>query len=114
LLRRPEITYQNLLQLSQVSVGSPIDKAVQQQVEIQIKYAGYIERQQVEIARLQRYEAMQLPLDFDYTQVRGLSTEVQQKLLAQRPTTVGQASRLSGITPAAISLLLVYLKRLQR
>ena len=114
LLRRPEITYQNLLQLSQVSVGSPIDKAVQQQVEIQTKYAGYIERQQVEIARLQRYETMQLPLDFDYTQVRGLSTEVQQKLLAQRPTTVGQASRLPGITPAAISLLLVYLKRLQR
>lgn len=113
LLRRPEITYPDLLQLSLVATGSPTQTDVQQQVEIQIKYAGYIERQQLEIARVRRYEDLEIPAHFDYTQVRGLSTEVRQKLLAHRPTRIGQASRIPGLTPAAISLLLIYLKRSQ-
>lgn len=113
LLRRPEMTYQDLLQIPHVRGGCPTDRIVQQQVEIQIKYAGYIERQQAEIARLKRYEETQVPTNFDYTQIRGLSAEVQQKLSMHRPATVGQASRISGVTPAAISLLLIYLKKWQ-
>ncbi|MEK8015491.1 MAG: tRNA uridine-5-carboxymethylaminomethyl(34) synthesis enzyme MnmG, partial [Candidatus Parabeggiatoa sp.] len=88
-----------------------VPKNIQQQVEIQEKYSGYIERQQVEIARLRRYEETILPINIDYLQVSGLSNEVCQKLISYRPTTVGQASRIPGITPAAISLLLVYLKK---
>jgi tRNA uridine 5-carboxymethylaminomethyl modification enzyme len=84
---------------------------VAEQVEIQTKYSGYIARQKAEIDRHQRQEGMPLPDDLDYSQVSGLSNEVCQKLAAQRPTTVGQASRISGVTPAAISLLLVYLKK---
>jgi tRNA uridine 5-carboxymethylaminomethyl modification enzyme len=84
---------------------------VAEQVEIQIKYAGYITRQKEEITRQQSKEGMPLPDDLDYSQVSGLSNEVCQKLTAQRPTTVGQASRISGVTPAAVSLLLVHLKK---
>jgi tRNA uridine 5-carboxymethylaminomethyl modification enzyme len=80
-------------------------------VEIQAKYQGYVTRQHEEIARQERYEAMNLPIGLDYGGVRGLSIEVQQKLNQHRPETIGQASRISGITPAAISLLLVHLKR---
>ena len=82
-----------------------------EQVEVAAKYAGYIERQQDEIDRQVANENLRLPVDIDYTQVRGLSKEVQIKLTAQRPETLGQASRISGITPAAISLLLVHLKK---
>lgn len=110
LLRRPEMTYQDLLRLPQVA-SIAVATEVQQQIEIQQKYGGYIERQQVEIARLRRYEEATLPIDLDYSQIRGLSTEVCQKLMQHRPTTMGQASRIPGITPAAISLLLVYLKK---
>jgi tRNA uridine 5-carboxymethylaminomethyl modification enzyme len=110
LLRRPEMTYQDLLRLPQVaSIAVAIE--IQLQIEIQQKYGGYIERQQVEIARLRRYEAATLPIHLDYRQIKGLSTEVCQKLMQHRPTTIGQASRIPGITPAAISLLLVYLKK---
>jgi tRNA uridine 5-carboxymethylaminomethyl modification enzyme len=87
------------------------DPAVAEQVEIQAKYAGYIARQRDEVARNESHEATRLPPDLDYRAVRGLSFEVQQKLAQQRPETIGQASRLSGVTPAAISLLLVHLKR---
>jgi tRNA uridine 5-carboxymethylaminomethyl modification enzyme len=82
-----------------------------EQVEIQIKYAGYIERQKDEIAKTQRHEETLLPADFDYSQISGLSNEVVAKLSEARPETIGKASRISGITPAAISLLLVYLKK---
>jgi tRNA uridine 5-carboxymethylaminomethyl modification enzyme len=87
----------------------PVD--VVEQVEIQIKYEGYIARQRDEVARREEFEALALPADLDYRSVRGLSVEVQQKLDRHRPETIGQASRISGITPAAISLLLVHLKR---
>jgi tRNA uridine 5-carboxymethylaminomethyl modification enzyme len=84
---------------------------VADQVEIQAKYEGYIERQRQEVARREEFESRALPADLDYRDVRGLSAEVQQKLNRHRPETVGQAARISGITPAAISLLLVHLKR---
>jgi len=84
---------------------------VSEQVEISAKYAGYIERQKVEIDRTVAFESWPIPADLEYVQVRGLSKEAQQKLAQQRPETVGQAARIQGITPAAISLLLVHLKR---
>jgi tRNA uridine 5-carboxymethylaminomethyl modification enzyme len=109
LLRRPNVRYEALLALSK---ETPVaDAAVAEQVEIQAKYAGYIARQSDEIARQQRQEGLPIPEDMDYSRVRGLSTEVCQKLAAQRPATLGQASRIAGVTPAAISLLLVYLKK---
>jgi tRNA uridine 5-carboxymethylaminomethyl modification enzyme len=87
------------------------DSSAAEQVEIATKYAGYIERQREEIARRADQEGEQLPPDLDYRAVRGLSIEVQQKLNQHRPETIGQAARISGVTPAAISLLLVHLKR---
>jgi tRNA uridine 5-carboxymethylaminomethyl modification enzyme len=110
-LRRPEITYQQLLRFPQVAEGATEDPKVAEQVEIQVKYSGYIERQQTEIARSLRYEDALLPEDFDYHQISGLSHEVRQKLIQHRPNSVGQASRIQGVTPAAISLILVYLKK---
>jgi tRNA uridine 5-carboxymethylaminomethyl modification enzyme len=110
LLRRPGVTYANLLTLP--GAGKPVDDpAVAAQVEVTVKYAGYIDRQHEEIARHLGQESTQLPAGLDYRDVRGLSTEVQQRLNQQKPETVGQAARISGITPAAISLLLVHLKR---
>ena len=110
LLRRPGVTYAGLMTLPGAGPAS-IDAQVAEQVEIQIKYQGYIERQQIEITRQEGHETTQLPLDLDYRKVHGLSMEVQQKLNQYRPQTLGQAARISGITPAALSLLLVYLKR---
>jgi tRNA uridine 5-carboxymethylaminomethyl modification enzyme len=110
LLRRPNVTYAALTSLP--AVGTPVtDEKVAEQVEVQCKYAGYIDRQQDEIAKQSRNEATRLPDWLDYTQVRGLSNEVRQKLQMQRPATIGQAARTPGITPAAISLLLVHLKK---
>jgi tRNA uridine 5-carboxymethylaminomethyl modification enzyme len=110
LLKRPAVSYESLHRLP--GAGTPVDDAsVAGQVEITTKYAGYIERQHEEIARRLADEDVRLPADFDYVAVRGLSVEVSQKLAAQRPETIGQAARISGITPAAISLLLVHLKR---
>ncbi|MCM5571189.1 tRNA uridine-5-carboxymethylaminomethyl(34) synthesis enzyme MnmG [Burkholderiaceae bacterium FT117] len=108
LLRRPDVSYEAI-----VALGGPgaADPQVAEQVEIQLKYAGYIQRQQAEIARHAHNEQLPLPADFDYSQVRGLSVEVRQKLSQHRPETVGQAARVSGVTPAAISLLLVHLKK---
>lgn len=110
LLRRPEVTYDSLMSLDE-TWGKLADAQAAEQVEIQAKYQGYIERQQDEIARRNQYENLRLPEDMDYADVRGLSIEVTQKLNLHQPETIGQASRISGVTPAAISLLLVYLKR---
>ncbi len=110
LLKRPEMDYAKLAQIAGVAPGVN-DPAVAEQVEIQAKYAGYIARAENDIARTARYENTDMPEDFDYNTVRGLSNEVRQKLIDHRPATLGQAGRISGVTPAAISLLLVALKR---
>ncbi len=113
LLKRPELDYATLMRVA--SLGPAVDDAhVAEQVEIGVKYAGYLDRQREEIARQQRHENTAIPDGFDYTVVRGLSAEVQQKLERVRPQTVGQAQRIPGMTPAAISLLLVHLTRTRR
>ncbi|HEY5604004.1 MAG TPA: tRNA uridine-5-carboxymethylaminomethyl(34) synthesis enzyme MnmG [Gammaproteobacteria bacterium] len=110
LLKRPGVTYGGLMSLA--GTGQPaVDPVVAEQVEIQAKYAGYISRQQEEIDRHRRNETLKLPGNLDYSAVSGLSNEVRQKLQQHRPATVGQASRISGVTPAAISLLLVHMKK---
>nr|MCH9638583.1 tRNA uridine-5-carboxymethylaminomethyl(34) synthesis enzyme MnmG [Betaproteobacteria bacterium] len=110
LLRRPNVTYPKLMTLP--GAGSPaIDQRVAEQVEIHVKYQGYILRQQEEIDRHAQQDKTILPKDIDYSIVKGLSNEVQQKLNEHRPETIGQAGRISGVTPAAVSLLLVHLKR---
>jgi tRNA uridine 5-carboxymethylaminomethyl modification enzyme len=122
LLKRPEVGYDSLVTLRSedgTSLGGPpaigaSDPAVAEQVEIQIKYAGYIARQDDEVLRHESSESTRIPEQLDYDAVRGLSIEVRQKLKAHRPETVGQASRISGVTPAAISLLLVHIKRLNK
>ncbi|MGY0563194.1 MAG: tRNA uridine-5-carboxymethylaminomethyl(34) synthesis enzyme MnmG [Paraglaciecola chathamensis] len=110
LIRRPEMTYETLMKVTDFGPGIADPKAAEQ-VEIQIKYAGYIERQQEEIAKSRKNENTLIPVDFDYSQISGLSNEVVAKLTDAKPETLGLASRISGITPAAISLLLVYLKK---
>ncbi|MFB2856409.1 tRNA uridine-5-carboxymethylaminomethyl(34) synthesis enzyme MnmG [Aeromonas allosaccharophila] len=110
LLRRPEVTYDALMAIEGVG-PSVTDPAAAEQVEIQIKYAGYIERQYDEVEKQLRNENTLLPLDLDYREVNGLSNEVKAKLNDAKPQTIGQASRISGITPAAISILLVHLKK---
>jgi len=110
LLRRPGVNYQHLQELPDLEL-TLTDPVVIEQVNIQAKYAGYIDRQQQEIERQRRHQQIRLPDHLDYSQVSGLSSEVQQKLLEIRPTTLGQAARISGVTPAAISLLLVHLKK---
>ncbi|MDP5031168.1 MAG: tRNA uridine-5-carboxymethylaminomethyl(34) synthesis enzyme MnmG [Paraglaciecola sp.] len=110
LIRRPEMTYQRLMKIE--SLGPQIANIqAAEQVEIQIKYAGYIERQKEEIAKTLRNEDTLIPLDFDYKVISGLSNEVVAKLTNARPETIGKAGRISGVTPAAVSLLLVYLKK---
>ena len=109
LLRRPEVDVNRLLSFLDSAEG--MDPQVAEQVEIQAKYAGYIDRQQTEIDKALRYDHLRLPELIDYSGVPGLSNEVSEKLKKQRPETLGQASRIPGITPAAISLLLVYLKK---
>jgi tRNA uridine 5-carboxymethylaminomethyl modification enzyme len=113
LLRRPEVSYADVLSLSDDGLGE-VEPAVREQVEIAAKYQGYIDRQTDEVARSRGQENTSLPSDLDYRGIHGLPIEAQQKLNAQKPETIGQASRISGITPAAISLLLVYLKRQSR
>jgi tRNA uridine 5-carboxymethylaminomethyl modification enzyme len=110
LLRRPDVTYAALMTLP--GAGTAVNDArVAEQIEIRAKYHGYIQRQQEEVSRQAHYENTLLPRDIDYCLVKGLSNEVQQKLNQHKPETMGQASRISGVTPAAISLLLVHLKR---
>ncbi|MCU1735569.1 MULTISPECIES: tRNA uridine-5-carboxymethylaminomethyl(34) synthesis enzyme MnmG [unclassified Pseudomonas] len=108
LLSRPEIDYAGLVE---VTGGSDVDDQVAEQIEIKTKYAGYIDRQQEEIARLRASEDTRLPEDIDYSGISGLSKEIQGKLGQSRPETLGQASRIPGVTPAAISLLLIHLKK---
>jgi tRNA uridine 5-carboxymethylaminomethyl modification enzyme len=110
LLRRPDVTYTTLMTLTGAGPGEE-NPRVSEQVEIQAKYQGYIDRQQEEIERQRHHETMRLPSGLDYAEVRGLSIEAQQKLSQHRPETLGQASRISGITPASISVLMVHLKR---
>jgi tRNA uridine 5-carboxymethylaminomethyl modification enzyme len=110
LIRRPEMTYKTLMQIK--AFGPEIEnKQAAEQVEIQIKYAGYIERQKDEIAKTLRNENTLIPMEFDFSQISGLSNEVVAKLTDTRPETIGKAGRISGVTPAAVSLLLVYLKK---
>ncbi len=116
LLRRPNVSYDSLMTLKDAEgqdlAGPGIsDATIKEQVEIQVKYAGYIERQAREVGRHDHYENLKLPAELDYMEVKGLSVEVRQKLNKHRPETLGQASRISGITPAAVSLLLVHLKK---
>ena len=117
LLRRPELSYESLLSLPTGEAAvkyEDIAEDVRQQVDIAAKYQGYIDRQQDEIERQLGSEDTKLPVDMDYSDVHGLSIEVQQKLALHKPETIGQASRVSGVTPVAVSLLLVYLKRKNR
>ncbi|MGV8834954.1 tRNA uridine-5-carboxymethylaminomethyl(34) synthesis enzyme MnmG [Cellvibrio sp.] len=108
LLRRPELTYIDIASLKGEAIAN---EAAAEQVEIEAKYSGYIERQQEDVDRLRAYENTIIPDDFDYSVVDGLSNEVKQKLTAARPQTLARAARISGITPAAISLVLIYLKK---
>ena len=110
LLRRPEMDYRKLVSVEGIGPGTG-DAAVAEQLEIQVRYSGYLGRQQEDIERRRRHEGMPIPEGFDYGRVRGLSSEVREKLERVRPDTIGQASRIPGITPAAVSLLLVYLKK---
>ena len=108
LLKRPELNYADVANLD----GTPVtDETVAEQVQIQAKYQGYIDRQQGEIDKLKRHEATPLPEDLDYASVEGLSHEIRQKLASARPGTLAQAARISGVTPAAVSMLLIYLKK---
>ncbi len=108
LLKRPELNY---FDVAGLKGEASTNVQVAEQVEIGVKYAGYIDRQTEEIERLRRFEHTNLPLDFDYQSVEGLSNEIKQKLTATRPQTLAQASRIPGVTPAAVSLLLIYLKK---
>ena len=109
LLRRPEIDYDVLTKI--IGTGEGVTDSVAEQVEIQAKYSGYLDRQQDEVDKAKRHEQTVIPNIIDYAKVRGLSAEVQQKLTDHRPETIGQAGRIPGITPAAISLLMVHLKK---
>jgi tRNA uridine 5-carboxymethylaminomethyl modification enzyme len=119
LLRRPEVSHDALLEIAGppvwITAAEALDDRlpaqVRAQVEVCARYAGYIERQQEEIERARRNEDTVLPQDLDYTHLEGLSHEVRQKLTALRPATLGQAGRIEGVTPAAVSILLVHLKK---
>jgi tRNA uridine 5-carboxymethylaminomethyl modification enzyme len=110
ILRRPEIDYARLMTLPGAGPGVD-DPSVAGQVEVQVKYQGYIDRQRDEIARVADHEATALPPELDYRTLRGLSVEVQQRLNQHKPSTIGQASRVQGVTPAAVALLVVYARR---
>jgi tRNA uridine 5-carboxymethylaminomethyl modification enzyme len=123
LLRRPNVRFDDLQHAAPVAAGDDaldseqwraderLCEQVKQQVEVQARYAGYLKRQTEEIDRQQRHEALRLPDDFDYARLSGLSHEVRQRLHDVRPETLGQAARIPGLTPAAISLLLVHLRK---
>ena len=111
LLRRPNLNYTDLMTLPDAMPSENLSDDVMEQVEIQVKYQGYIDRQQEEINNRRDIETLRLPAEIDYAKVKGLSAEVQQKLNKHKPETVGQASRISGVTPAAVALLMVHLKR---
>jgi tRNA uridine 5-carboxymethylaminomethyl modification enzyme len=110
LLKRPELDYQKLMRLPGIGPGVS-DASVAEQVQVRVKYDGYIDRQEVEIEKQRKQERTIIPDNVDYDRVIGLSAEVRQKLSAHRPKTIGQASRIPGVTPAAVTLLIVYLKK---
>nr|WP_298187154.1 hypothetical protein [Acidiferrobacter sp.] len=112
LLKRPGVGYNDIIEMAP-SEAALSDAKAARQLEVSVKYAGYIARQGDEIARRAHHEEMVLPEDLDYLGIRGLSTEVRQRLARHRPATLGQAARLPGVTPAAVSLLLVHLKRVR-
>jgi tRNA uridine 5-carboxymethylaminomethyl modification enzyme len=107
LLRRPQVSYAQIRALG----GAAVDDTVGEQIEIQARYAGYIDRQAEDVARLRRHEDLRLPADFDFDAVSGLSNEVRHKLKQVRPETLAQAGRIPGVTPAAVSLLMICLKK---
>jgi len=111
-LRRPEVSYADIEDI--IPTDLELDEEMKEQVEIQVKYAGYIEKQQAHVERLKKMEQKKLPEDLVYDDVRGLAMEAKQKLAAIRPLSIGQASRISGVTPADISILLVYLEQYNR
>ena len=111
LLRRPEFSFEDLRNSTDFNCDC-VREDVGQQVDVQIKYEGYIKRQAIEVDRQRAFETLKLPGNIDYEQVGGLSAEVRELLHATRPYTFGQASRISGITPAALSLLLIHVKKL--
>ncbi len=113
LLRRPDVNYQTLMSLDGGKYGAeaPLSETEIEQIEISAKYSGYIERQNDEVERAAHFESLKMPADFDYGQVKALSFEVRQKLAKHKPETLGLASRISGVTPAAISLLLIHLRK---
>lgn len=118
LLKRPEFGYRDVVSLDEVGAGESLasteqQEQVEQQLEVRAKYAGYIDRQEREIAKHAKQESLRLPDDIDYATIDGLSNEARQKLTAARPTTLGQASRLEGMTPSAVSLILIHLKKRQ-
>jgi tRNA uridine 5-carboxymethylaminomethyl modification enzyme len=115
LLSRPDVGYQQLADaLENTAISMPeVDAQVSEQVEIQLKYQGYIDRQEEDIQKLKRQENTALPADFDYQHMDGLSNELKQKLLANRPETLARAARIPGMTPAAVSLLMIHLKKYQ-
>lgn len=109
ILKRPEITYDVVAQIHPAEPA--VDEVIAEQVEIQVKYAGYIDKQLAQVERMRKMENKKLPVDLDYMAINGLATEAKQKLLEVRPLSVGQASRVSGVNPADISILLVYLEQ---
>ena len=120
MLKRPELKYRDVIAFPEVGEADLAALAndeqreqVGLQLEVQAKYSGYIDRQEREIAKHAKQESLRLPEDMDYVSVRGLSNEARQRLVAARPTTLGQASRLEGMTPSAISLLLIHIKKRQ-
>ncbi|MEK7846074.1 MAG: tRNA uridine-5-carboxymethylaminomethyl(34) synthesis enzyme MnmG, partial [Nitrospinota bacterium] len=113
LLRRPEIKYDDLLKL-QPSVFSLQPYGVREQVEIQVKYEGYINRELLNVERFKRLEEKGIPPEVNFENIPGLSNEVKEKLSKVRPISIGQASRISGVTPSAISILMIYLEQLKR
>ena len=109
LLKRPELSYADVGNL--FPVEKPVPQQVSEKIEISVKYAGYIHRQEEEIQRLRQHEQTMIPEQFDYSSVEGLSNEIKQKLIHAKPESLGRAARIPGVTPAAISLLLIYLKK---
>jgi tRNA uridine 5-carboxymethylaminomethyl modification enzyme len=121
LLKRPEVRYADLVAIERVGSpggGGPLEEELREQLALSLetaaRYAGYIERQNQEIEKQRKHQSTPLPENLDYARVRGLSNEVREKLERLRPESIGHASRISGVTPAAISLLLIHLKKVQR
>lgn len=111
LLKRPELKYSDISDLKGAPESGPVSEQVAEQIEIDAKYSGYIARQQEDIDRLRAHENTAIPDGFDYLSVEGLSNELKQKLSEAEPQTLARASRIPGVTPAALSLLMVYLKK---